>query len=266
MKKRLQGLLAVLLAMTVTVPALADQTVRLNSGRSVDVMAIGPMISTHGWSALMLKYRTATPLTQMDNLRLEADELWEHFVVNVDAGRYDSAIVSANEPPQGIFIQQNDGYNFIFKKFDGSWRTLEVRERVRLDRACLVAFMARLDWDNDHNDLNALMLYMANDWHLKITDGNTPNAASAVSDRAQFVALSRAVLGQAKGYRHHRDILDVVIDKSGLTGRVVSRETTQMNLQGHDAGDAEHSVDSFQLLGGVMLWKKSESVIEPKPR
>src|ERR1700730_2567917 len=102
--------------------ALAGQPLTLGSGSSVEILAVGPLQSTQGWSGVMLKYRTLVPLNDVPALRKEADEIWDRFVVDVERGGHRTAVISANAPAKGSLVATGNSYNFVFEKRDGSWR------------------------------------------------------------------------------------------------------------------------------------------------
>src|SRR5471030_285827 len=114
-------IVAALFLLIPTSIAFADQAVTLGSGTSIQIIAVGPIQFSQGSSALMLKYRTAIPLSDMASLRKEANEVWDRFQVDVEHAGNQQAIISANEPEDGGLISHSQGYNFIFEKKDGSW-------------------------------------------------------------------------------------------------------------------------------------------------
>jgi hypothetical protein len=103
-------------AFILALPASAEQLLKLGSGSSVEILAVGPLKTTAGWSALTLKYRTQLPLTDVPVLRKEADEIWDRFVVDAEHGGYENALISANGPETGSIITANKSFNFIFRR------------------------------------------------------------------------------------------------------------------------------------------------------
>jgi hypothetical protein len=104
-------------------PSYTQQT--LPSGRIIKVGGIGTMYFTKNDPALMLKYYTDLNISDASDLREEVDDIWQSFRVNVEKEGLKSAIISANELPQGI-ISKTRGYNFIFvKEEDGLWKRKE---------------------------------------------------------------------------------------------------------------------------------------------
>lgn len=99
---------------------------KLPSGRTIVVLAEGPMNFSQGPAALMLRYQTTLKVSNKKSLRKEVDEIWSLFKVDVEKGQFRSAIVSAVEKPTGRFVQQSSGYNFVFEKqSNGEWRCLK---------------------------------------------------------------------------------------------------------------------------------------------
>jgi hypothetical protein len=237
---------------------------KLRSGKSVEVLAVGPLQSTHGWIALMLKYRTLIPFSDGPTLREEVDEIWDLFVVDAERGGYASAIISANDAEKGFVVTTNNSYNFVFEKRDGSWRTLESKERTqaKLDEAFVREFMHRIDSAFEHDTMNALLLYMSNDWAITITKPNDPMSAAQTLDRMKFATVSHSTFAAASDRRHTREITNISVTDGGARAQVTSRETEEITIKDRRVSDVERSIDSFELHGDVMLWTKSVSVIE----
>ena len=253
-------------AFILALPASAEQLLKLGSGSSVEILAVGPLKSTAGWSALTLKYRTQLPLTDVPALRKEADEIWDRFVVDAEHGGYENALISANGPETGSVITTNKSFNFIFQKKDSIWRTLETKDRAnaKLDAAFVTEFVDRLDWLLVHNEINAALLYLASDWTATTTDLTKPPSNPQTIDRMTFATVTRATFAAASRHQHHRDILDISIGEAGNSARVESREIEEITINGRQLGGVEHSIDIFELRGDTMLWTKTTSVIEKR--
>ena len=74
----------------------------------------------------MLQYQTDLQVSDKEALRTEVDEIWPVLRVDAERGNYKSAIVSAREVPQGVFIKNAKGFNFVYEKgSDGDWRRLD---------------------------------------------------------------------------------------------------------------------------------------------
>lgn len=98
--------------------------VALPSGKKIKVIAVGQINFSHDSPALMLKYQTDLKISDLPALRREVDEIWSVFKGDVEKAHLTNAVISANEAPQGSIIQESNGYNFVFKKIDGTWRLL----------------------------------------------------------------------------------------------------------------------------------------------
>jgi hypothetical protein len=112
--------------------------------------------------------------------------------------------------------------------------------------------------------MTGLLLYMANGWVLSFLDPTTKNSPVQKIDRMRFAASEHALLSSASNYSHKREILGIVIDSTGTTAHVSSRETTNLTARGRSIGDVERSTDTFEWRDGVMLWKSSEAVVQSK--
>ena len=94
------------------------------SGKKVKVIAVGQLNFSNDSPALMLKYQTDLRISNLPTLRKEVDEIWSVFKGDVEKAKLTTAIISANETPQGFIIKNSTGYNFVFKKVAGTWRLL----------------------------------------------------------------------------------------------------------------------------------------------
>ncbi|HXR25727.1 MAG TPA: hypothetical protein VN742_10235, partial [Candidatus Binataceae bacterium] len=249
----------------VAAKTLTGHPLTLGSGKSVEILTVGPVYGK-GWSGLMLKYRTLIPLNDLVALRNEADEIWERFVANAEHGGYDQAVISAKGPEKskGFILSTNNSFNFVFMKKDGSWRTLESPERARakLDSDFIKEFMGRLDSAYEHDNMNALLLYMANDWNMTVINPSGSGPAKQTLDRMKFVTVSHATLAAATSRKHHSEIVNISIDEGRTVARVESRETNDATINGRHVAVVERLTDIFELRDDVMLWTKSTDTIE----
>ena len=244
--------------------AIAGQPLILGSGSSVEILSVGPLQSTQGWSALVLKYQTGIPLIELKSLRDEVNEIWDRFVVDVEHGNFQSAIISANEPAKGPIVTTNNSYNFIFQKTDGSWRTLESKERAtaKLDPDFVREFVERVDRTLDNNEMRALLLYLANDWTITIIGPDGDTSGPRTMDRMRFVSETYAAFKAASHRQHHREITAISVGDGAVSAQVESRETEEITVNDRRISGVERSTDLFELRGNVMLWTKSTSVVE----
>jgi hypothetical protein len=247
--------------------AHAGQPLTLATGQSVEILAVSPLRSIdRTWSALKLQYQTSTPLADEAALRNEVDEIWNRFVIDVEREGYQRGVITANEPARGLIFRTNSSFGFLFEKKNGSWRTFESKERLRakLDSGFVRQFVDRLDRIVERRSMNALLLYMANDWTGTIIHPGESASGPQTLDRMKYAAASQAALTAASNRRYRRDITDISITDGRTVARVESRETEEMTLDGRQIAAVARSTDTFELRDNVMLWTKSTSVIEKK--
>ena len=100
----------------------AYQLVTLSSGRQLKVLGEARMNFPNSGPALMLRYQTDVPLTDTAALRTQAADIWRDYQPHADSTDVRGVILSANAAPQGGFVSQNAGYNFVYEKgADGRW-------------------------------------------------------------------------------------------------------------------------------------------------
>lgn len=104
------------------------QDLQLPTGRTVKVLSVGKAYFSKDTPAMTLKYETTLPITNVDALGAEVDEIW--MVVQPEANRANvtNAVITASTPPKGTFITTGSNYNFVFQKGeDGTWRRMPNR-------------------------------------------------------------------------------------------------------------------------------------------
>lgn len=235
----------------------------LNSGRSVDILTVGPLVSTKGWSALALKYRTEIPLTDVPALRDETDEIWNRFVIDAEKRGYDQAIIMAAGPESGGgIITSSKQYSFIYRKIDGLWRTTEwaTAADARLDANFIRTFIARLDRAYQHRNPNTMMLYFAPNWTMDVQDGT---AAQSI-DLSGLVQYLRAYFAKAKDLQYRREILAITIDPGGATATVESRETEAFVIDGRRTETIGHVTDRLAVQDTYAVLLETHSRLEKK--
>ncbi|MHB8481467.1 MAG: hypothetical protein ACYDBV_01835 [Nitrospiria bacterium] len=242
--------------------ALNGQWLTLGSGKRVEILAVGPLKSAKGWSSLMLKYRTSISVDDVALLRKESNEIWERFVVDVEQAGYNSAIISANEPEKGEGIKHNRGFNFVFEKKDGSWRTYEDKGQVKLDEKFVRGIIDRCDWAYDHNEMNAILLYLGNNWTLTLTKSSEGTSSSQTIDRMKFAEGTRQFLLATKDFHHERKVLRVTINEGGNSAEVESREIEEGVINGKNTKMIEHSIDLLEIRDHVVTITKSTVTYE----
>ena len=99
------------------------RVVTLKSGRTVSIIASGPIQFGNGSMSLMVKYETQTNIDDTTALRDEANQVIAVIGEDIVRNGYKSAILSANMPSKGGFFEHSKGYNFVFElQADGTWK------------------------------------------------------------------------------------------------------------------------------------------------
>ncbi len=250
--------LAVAILLAMASPAVAGQSLKLGSGKSVEILTVGPMPSSQGRPALALKYRSKIPGTDETAQRKEADEIWQRFVPEAERGKYETAVITASQP-------KGSSHDFTFAKKDGVWRTYESkgRQKAKLDRDFVVQFVDRLDWLFEHQETDALRLYLASDWTLTSTNAAEGRLEPKTDTVAEFMQSLEALSAAVNSYRHKREIVGIVLDAGRTTARVTSREFEDIVDADNHVTTSSHSVDVVELTGdGFMLLKQSENAMD----
>ena len=235
----------------------AANPLKLNSGKVVQVEAIGPMQFAKGKPALTLRYRTQQSIDDLNAVRREVDEIWQHFVVDADRGTFENAIITANGLQTGFIVKTGKSYAFGFKKVDESWRALE--PGTRLTDTAIRAFYDRWNWLLTNNNGNALSLYLGTSWKVKAT--GAPEGATEI-DRKDFIDAINSPTEEAKLLDHKREFLEIQIDAKASTARVLCRETTERRLLGGTIRLVERTTDNIVLRDQNLTIESTTSVVE----
>jgi hypothetical protein len=130
MQRRRLSLLFFALTCLVAIPAFAQQTIALSSGKQIKVLGVGKISFPEDGPALMLRYETDIPVSDVLALSSEADEIWTVFRKEVEREQFVNAILSANEPPHGFIITRNETFNFVYKRnVIGTWSRLKSKSK-----------------------------------------------------------------------------------------------------------------------------------------
>lgn len=252
-------LLAILFAL---LPAVASASpLKLNSGKIVEIEAVGPMYFTKAKPALALRYRTQLSIDDLNAVRKEVDEIWQYFVIDADRGKFETALIMANGPQTGFIIKTGKSYNFGFGKIGGVWRAIEPQTdaNTKLTEERVRSFLERWDFLLLNYNTNAVALYLAPSWQLKV-----PNAPDGITEipRKQFIDELGKDRGKTELVSYRRDILSVTIDAKTNTARVRSRETTARRSRTTAARLVELVVDDIVLKDQTIMIVSSSTTIE----
>ena len=80
---------------------LKSPVIKLESGKELKVLAAGKIYYAQGKPGWMFKYETKLKIDDVPALQKEAEEIWPLLKKDVEKEGYESAILSANEPPKG---------------------------------------------------------------------------------------------------------------------------------------------------------------------
>jgi len=101
------------------------KTFNLPSGKAIRVIGMGQINFSQGAPAMILQYQTDLKVADKAALRDEADEIWPVFRIDVERANLKSAVISANEIPQGFIIKRGNAYNFVYEQDPtGVWHCL----------------------------------------------------------------------------------------------------------------------------------------------
>ena len=93
-----------------------QRVVTLPSGKQIRVLGVVRWNFSQGPPALMLQYQTDLKVSDLPALQREVSEIWPEFRKDAENGGFQSAIISANEIPQGFLIKKSQSYNFVFER------------------------------------------------------------------------------------------------------------------------------------------------------
>lgn len=221
------------------------QPLTLNSGAVIEPLVSGPLISTKGWSAHVLEYRSQLSARDSVGLRLEADELWNRFINDtIRAGR-DQALLMARTAESGNTPSPAGTTNFSYKKYGEMWRTSEWPETApaMLDEAFVRSYMTRVAHAYLHRNPNTLLLYLAPEFSISIRQ----NGAAQSLSLPQFVQAFRGYIMPAKELRYERSVLNITIDPDGKSASIDSRVAETITINNKRIETVVRSTDRLEI-------------------
>lgn len=266
-------LLALLLAAGMAENAAATER-QLASGRVVSIDSLGSARSD-GEPTLVVKYRTTLSIQDKAALRREADEVWQYLATNTDCGPYTKAILTVTGRTDGIGALSSQ--NFVFDRSRLGWHTEEASDVIRLDGDFVKAFMARLDWYEQHGETDARLLYVDDDWTL--TRGDESDNAGArkharknrsAAQRVQFhrpdyyqMLRPERLIAAGTADRHMKhEILEIALNPEGTRARVESRKTLDYVFNNHHYAQVVRLTEEVELHGRLVLVTKTDMTTE----
>ncbi len=250
-------LLAALLLWAVQAGDAWADPFRVNSGKVLDIVSIKPEATAKG-RALVMVFGTKTPLTDIPGLRIEADELWEHFVVNVERAGHSRAVIRAT----------NGGgapVDFVYVKRGGDWRTLEkelgpggtlTEEFIKesFEHGILAA---------EHMGRNATELYLARDWTITYTYPPQLGIPPITVDRVRVYEMNRQLQARMGDQRPQRQISlnKIEIAPNGKFASIQILYTGVANINGRVIQMTGHIVNSIAVQDGAVISLESHMVV-----
>lgn len=140
----MRTLLALFLVLTLSSCGSATHAARdvvLPSGRHVAVLGMewcsdshwGPTWACYGLTeydapALMLKYKTLTPLNDQGHLTREVNDVWSAFRREAEQSGLKTVVISAHELDGGFLMTSDRWLSFLYRRGpDGTWSPPVVR-------------------------------------------------------------------------------------------------------------------------------------------
>ena len=231
-------------------PASADPF-KLNSGKIVDILAVNTVKTAQG-SALKLQFRSKTPLSNILMLRIEANGLWEHFLVNAERGGHKKAIISAMGPKKAGAGKPVD---FIFVKRTDGWRTLA--KGLGPEKKLTEPYIRTLADSNkrieDHGNYNAVLLYLAKDWTITYTYPGSFGIEPITLDRETFFDLRERLKGTVANKNMKIKFLNIHVSKNGMSAQTVIKVKGQATVRGRLVSLIGRYINNLELRQGAIV-------------
>jgi hypothetical protein len=257
MQRRSQAvgiLFAIILALAPHL-ASAGQTVTLKSGRTVEILGAGKVQFSNDAPSLMLRYETSLPSDDAAALRLEADEIWDRFIHDVERAGLTGGILHALPKSIAKVIVSDVAFNFFYVKRGDSWRTFESKDRTELDETFVRSFLDRLDRIHDAKNLNAFFVYVADAWAISLTGPPDYIPVPVQITRAQYAAQLRQ--SPVPAINRTREIMRIEIAADRQSARIQSQESEIVERDGQKRRMISESSDTIELRNQMMLLKSS---------
>jgi len=242
--------------------ALADPF-KLNSGKIVDILSVKAVQTTKG-RTLKLRYSSKTPLSDTTTLRKEADELWEHFFVNAERGGHSRAVISAVGPKKAA--RKGKPVDFVFVKRAGGWRTLEkgLGPTGKLTEQLIRKLYDHSKWINDHRNINAVMLYLANGWTTTYTYPRELGIEPFTLDRATFFEAYQRLKDKIASYNTSGpiELRGIHVSSSGMTAKVEFLTRRHATIRGQTVTMVGRLIDNLALRQGAVVSTQTHMVVE----
>jgi hypothetical protein len=95
----------------------------LPSGKMIKLIALQKWAEAGEDNSLALLYQTDIDLNSKDELRKEAEHIWQFLRVNAEKEGMSKARILAHGPTTGRFVKNRSGFGFLIEKQeDGTWK------------------------------------------------------------------------------------------------------------------------------------------------
>ena len=225
---------------------------KVNSGKTLEILAIRPEKTRTG-PALVLRYATGLPLTNLQGLRREADELWEHFSANVDATKVTRAVVRATHPKG-----REEAVDFVFVKRGGIWHTVEKGlDNGKLTERFIRESHAHQKWIYKHNNTVAMVLYLGNDWTVTYDYPPELGIGRRTLDRRMSLAMLERERDEVSERQIKDDISHIRISADGKSATVSSHLSGEIEINGRIVNVSGRGQDFIVVRGGTVVSVRS---------
>jgi len=230
---------------------------KVNSGKTLEVLAIKPEKAGAG-AALVLHYATRLPLTNLQGLRREADELWEHFSANADATNVARAVVRATDPKG-----HGKAVDFVFVKRGGVWHTVEKGlENGKLTERFIRDAHDHQQWIHKHKNTAAMVLYLGNDWTVTYTYPPEMRIGRQTLDRKMMLVLLEKARDKVTERDTKIEITDIRISADGQSATVSSRLSGETEINGRIMSMSGQGQDFVVVRNGTAVSVRSVITFE----
>jgi hypothetical protein len=205
-----------------------------------------------------MRFNTKTPLSDLARLRKEADQLWEHFAVNVEAGNFRRAVIRAGSRPRTDQV-----VDFVYERRGPDWRTLEkgLGPGGTLNEDVIRALYQRSQDVIKDRNWNVALLYTAKDLTVTYSFPGVPGAAPFTLDRQATLAMSRESVELIENYDRQSDVVSIEISADGKSAKVESREMEHLRTNGRMVVGQARAISHLRLRGGaIVVWRTEMAV------
>jgi len=252
--------LSLLIVTAAGIGAAAADPFRVNSGKSLDILSIQVEKTAQG-RALVLRFGTRTPLSDIPGLRMEADELWEHFVVNVEKGDYRRAVIRAAALAKG-----GKTVDFVYLKRGGDWRTLvkELGPGGRLTEALLRRLYDRYRTADQKRGRRITELYTAPDWTVSYSYPPESGIGTLELDRETFLGLLDRIRSQGviSGRDYAMEVTRIRVAPDGRSATVQAGIKGRVTIRGRRVAMRGRLVERLAVERGAIVSTQMRLIFE----